>query len=266
MRDEDGTARAGALADAIGALGTAEAAAALHRWLEAECRFDNITMLAFFRGRGPEVFYAKAGEARVFEKLDSHYVSGVYVLDPFYGLHLQGAEAGLYRLADIAPDQFQRNEYYATYYQRTTLIDEMAFFSRPAEGVSVTICIGRDASSGRRFGRRDLARAQAVAPVVNALACKQWQGLAAEGDPEPEAVAEGLRARLQAERGIALSPRQGQIALMILQGHSSISIGLALEISPQTVKVIRKQLYRRCGISSLAELFALMTPYLSQHG
>jgi DNA-binding CsgD family transcriptional regulator len=63
--------------------------------------------------------------------------------------------------------------------------------------------------------------------------------------------------------GIGLSPRQAQVALLILKGHSSLSIGLKLGLSPQTVKVFRKQLYARCGISSQGELFALMLPLLS---
>ena len=40
------------------------------------------------------------------------------------------------------------------------------------------------------------------------------------------------------------------------------SIALKLGVSPQTVKVFRKQLYQRCGISSQAELFSLMLPLL----
>ena len=53
---------------------------------------------------------------------------------------------------------------------------------------------------------------------------------------------------------------------MILRGHSSLSIALRLGLSPQTVKVFRKQLYRRCAISSQAELFALMLPLLKDAG
>jgi DNA-binding CsgD family transcriptional regulator len=34
-------------------------------------------------------------------------------------------------------------------------------------------------------------------------------------------------------------------------------------VSPQTVKVFRRQLYARCGISSQAELFALLLPLLT---
>ena len=72
-----------------------------------------------------------------------------------------------------------------------------------------------------------------------------------------------LAATARQALGIGLSPRQAQVALLILKGHSSLSIGLKLGVSPQTVKVFRKQLYARCGISSQGELFALMLPLLS---
>jgi len=61
---------------------------------------------------------------------------------------------------------------------------------------------------------------------------------------------------------ISLSPRQAEVAVLILRGHSSVSIGLRLGISTQTVKVFRKQLYRKCKISSQEELFNLMLPLL----
>ena len=61
---------------------------------------------------------------------------------------------------------------------------------------------------------------------------------------------------------IRLSPRQAEVAILILKGHSSVSAALRLGVSSQTVKVFRKQLYSRCRISSQAELFALMLPLL----
>lgn len=52
--------------------------------------------------------------------------------------------------------------------------------------------------------------------------------------------------------------------MLILRGHSSVSIGLKLGISAQTVKVFRRQLYRKCAISSQAELFNLLLPLLGE--
>ena len=64
--------------------------------------------------------------------------------------------------------------------------------------------------------------------------------------------------------GIALTPRQAEIALLILRGHSSASAALALGLSPQTVKVFRRQIHARCSVTSQAGLFALLMPHLGQ--
>lgn len=251
------------LATAIEALDTGRFGDALHGWLLQVCPFDNFTIVAYFQDRPPEVFLTKAQDRRVFARMEGHYVGGAYQLDPFYGLHQRGKGEGLYRLSDIAPDQFQRNEYFKSYYERTTLIDELAFLSRPAPGVSVTVCIGRDGTSGSKFAKRQTANAVAVAQVVNALVKRNWRDLETRTLPDAEAVAVTLRRRLADEKDIRLSNRQSEIAVMILRGHSSVSIGLTLGISPQTVKVIRKQLYKKCAISSQGELYYLIAPYLS---
>jgi len=54
-----------------------------------------------------------------------------------------------------------------------------------------------------------------------------------------------------------LSPRERQVAELILQGCTSEAIALRLQISCHTVKDYRKQIFRKLRISSLAELFAL---------
>lgn len=257
---------ADALSDAILATGSERFSNALRQWLNVTCSFDNFAIIAFFQTSSPQVLATHARDSRVFERIDSHYVKGAYLLDPFYRLHQKGAADGLYRLTDVAPDQFQRNEYFKSYYANTTLTDELAFFAGLSPGSSITVCIGRDATTASRFSNRDNNAAKQIAPVVNALVRKNWSGIRPPHGDEPGDIVDQLRHRLSAEQGINLSPRQAEVALLILQGHSSISIGLTLGISPQTVKVLRKQLYRKSGISSQGELYYLIAPYLSEHG
>ncbi len=249
------------LAQTLDMLGADHFSDALRRWLDRCCGIDNFAVIAFFSGKGPQVLATHATDARVFARVDSDYVQGAYLLDPFHGLHQAEAPEGVYRLSDIAPDQFQRNEYYKSYYARTTLTDELAFLARPASGVSITVCIGRDATTGARFSARACTQARQIAPVVNALVRRNWSDLGAITSPPPDVPA-ALRQRLARDRDILLSARQSQVALLILQGHSSVSIGLTLGISPQTVKVLRKQLYKKCHISSQGELYYLIAPFL----
>ena len=250
------------LARSVETLGRAAFPAALERWLAVELAQDNFTVLAYFDGRRPLSMARSARMSAVHENFDQVYVSGAYLLDPFHDLHTHRAPSGVYRLSDVAPDQFHRNPYYLDYYSATTLLDELAFVTSPAPGISVQICLGRDSSSNTRFSARELTRAHRIAPVVVALADRHWAGLDAQGEYSGTSVTDRLRDALDQAHGIRLSPRQAEVTLLILRGHSSVSIGLELGISPQTVKVFRKQIYRKCEISSQAELFNLMLPLL----
>lgn len=54
-----------------------------------------------------------------------------------------------------------------------------------------------------------------------------------------------------------LSDREMDVVNLILAGHGSEAVGLHLEIALPTVKSHRRNIYRKLGISSQAELFAL---------
>ena len=248
------------IAAAIASLRQDGFAAALWALMQGLAQPDNLIVLAYRDAGAPVVLQTQAGHPRVFAQLASRYLAGAYRLDPYYDLHLRRAADGVYRIRDIAPDAFQRSRYHVEYFGQTTLIDEIAFVLPLAAGVSLNLCLGRDAGSRKTFSSAEIDACRRLSPVVAALARAQWRGLEAEAKPAEDTPALLIDAARRA--GIALSPRQATVALLILRGHSTPSIGLHLGLSPQTVKVFRKQLYQRCGISSQAELFALMLPML----
>lgn len=235
---------------------------ALHHWLRRAVGIDNLIVLAYSDTDRPRVLSRHNDLPSVFGALETTYLAGAYQLDPFYGLHRTRAPAGVYRLRDVAPDAFPRSRYYLEYYRQTTLIDELTFFAWPQPALSVQICLGRDAASGLAFGAREVHCCQRIAPIVAALAEAHWQGLAPPPAARGESLAAGLAQAADRHLGLRLTQRQAEVAILILQGHSTASIGLRLGVSPQTVKVFRRQLYSRCGITSQAELFAQMLPLL----
>lgn len=249
------------LATAISSLRREGFTAALWDLFGALAMPDNLIVMAYHDAGPPLVLLHRSDNPRVFARLETLYLSGAYRLDPYYELHLARVSDGAYRSRDIAPDAFQRSRYFTEYYGATTLIDEIAFVVPLAEGVSLNLCLGRDARSGRAFSTDDLSACQRLSPVVAALARAEWKDLKGNAGPVEDTPA--LLIQAARRRGIALSPRQAMVALLVLRGHSTPSIGLKLGVSPQTVKVFRKQLYQRCGISSQAELFSLMLPLLN---
>jgi DNA-binding CsgD family transcriptional regulator len=254
----------GRLAEAIARIGRDGFDAALWGFLQCLVQPDNLVILAY-RDAGPPVSLGRwSGHPQVFAELEQTYLAGAFRLDPFYDLHLRRAADGAYRLRDIAPDAFQRSRYFLEYYGRTTLIDEIAFVAGVGPGVSLNLSLGRDAASGRPYTAGEVATCARMAPVVAALARAEWQGIGSGAVAGVEDTALILGRQARHRHGIALSPRQAEVAVLILRGHSTVSIGLVLGLSPQTVKVFRRQLYARCGISSQAELFALMLPLLAE--
>ncbi len=253
-----------ALAVAIERIGRPNFSPALADWLNASVPCDNLSWLAYFQHRGPELLMAQNTRPEVHENIESVYLEGAYLLDPFHDLHLRKAERGVYRLSENSPDKFKSNQYFTEYYRHTTLIDELAFICYPNPGVSIHICLGRDKSSNRRFSPKTIAAARRIAPIVSSLVESHWSGLDTTGAYDEAEITARLIRSAQSQLAIQLSPRQSEVAMLILRGHSSISIGLKLGISAQTVKVFRKQLYKKCGISSQAELFNLLLPLLGQ--
>ena len=251
------------LAEAIALIGREGFEAALWRFADALARPDNMLVLVY-RDAGPALeLYQKASDPKIFGRLQSRYLEAAFKLSPFYGLHVDRALPGLYHLRDIAPDAFQRSRFYVEYFGQTTIIDELAFTQWLGEGVSLNLFLGRDGQSGRVFHQAEVQACRRMAPVIAALARAHWpapRGLAGPVEDTPALLATAARR----VHGIGLSPRQAEVALLILKGHSTLSIGLHLGLSPQTVKVFRKQLYARCAISSQAELFALMLPLLTE--
>ncbi|MDZ7574736.1 MAG: helix-turn-helix transcriptional regulator [Pseudotabrizicola sp.] len=249
------------LAEAIRLNGHPGFEQALASFLRATCAPDNLIILAYRSAGPPLVLYRQTDHPQVFSELNRTYLAGAYRLDPFYDLHLRRASAGAYRIQDIAPDAFQRSRYFIEYYDQTTLVDEITFVAYPSPWVTLNICVGRDASSGKVFSMREVETCTRIAPIVQALSEVHWASVARSTGPAEDTSAL-LAAAARSRLGIHLSPRQAEVALLILRGHSTVSIGLRLGVSAQTVKVFRKQLYSRCQISSQAELFALMLPLL----
>jgi DNA-binding CsgD family transcriptional regulator len=251
------------LARVIKSLNTDRFADDLNRWLRTITNHDNTTILAYFQDQTPRLLMADAITPDVHRHMKNVYLVGAYLLDPFYEVHRSRKAADMYRIWDIAPDQFSRNQYFIEYYRRTTMIDEIGFVVWPSPQTSIHVCLGRDVRSDQRFLKRERSAAKGIFPIVEALVCSHWANLQFGSDTGNESVIHRMVRLVAHTHGINLTNRQAEVALLVLQGHSSNSIGLRLGISPQTVKVFRKQLYKRCEVSSQAELFGLMLPMLS---
>lgn len=174
------------------------------------------------------------------------YADGPFLLDPFFQLAEDGRKSGCFRLHDVAPDHFRRSEYFRVHYSRTGIGEEIGVFFDLGRGLTGVTSFGRWDSSPP-VTRADLDILRALEPAIGALCAGHWSNLHARRDDSQPAVP-GFR---------MLTQREGEIVTMILRGHSTESIAMLLGISPGTVKIHRKNIYRKLGVSTQAELFAV---------
>ncbi|WP_339885928.1 LuxR family transcriptional regulator, partial [Vreelandella maris] len=209
------------LADTIMAMGTPALPQHFSRLVKRLAAFDNLIIIAYHGENRPAVLYREYTDPVVYLPMDSQYLGGDYLLDPFYHEHLRGEVQGIRRLKDVAPDHFRHTHYYKNYYQQTTLLDEVAIFANVTESDTITACFGRDRSSGKPFNKRELKNLHQCETTLSSLLKKHWQDYRFEGviKAAPAPLEERLREALNQQHSIRLSPRQAEVALFILRGH-----------------------------------------------
>ena len=220
---------------------------------------QSIVALVFESGHLPRVVDHWIPDPALRRIFCDTYTDFGYLLDPFHDLAMSGFENGAYRLRDVAPDQFFRNRASRRYYRQTMLIDEVGALHRLRDGRVAHLSLGRHRGHAG-FGKRQLARLQTLSPALMALlAAHVDRDSAVVGTEHVDAPRLTLRdeiRRLRPAEGRRVTPRECEVASLIVQGHSTVSIGLNLGISPQTVKVHRRNIYRKLGVSSQVELCA----------
>lgn len=246
-----------ASARAIAALHGKDFAAALVAAIRSVVPFEHSVTFAYCGDRRPITVHADFPEWK-YKVMVEDYQAGPYLLDPFY-LHCAAApSARLVRLRDLAPDRFYQGEYFRNYYVQTELAEEIGFMLPVGRDVHVVISAMR---AGRVFSAREFRELTAIVPVVGALAAHHWADLAdrfagstapADGQRLPDLIDAAFR-NLGAN---LLTPREIEVVEYTLKGHSAEATGLALGISPGTVRIHRRNIYAKLRIGSQGDLFS----------
>ncbi len=225
------------------------------------------------------VFFAYRGQERPICPYDTFtpeqrivfvtdYLEGPYLLDPFYQVYMDRMEPGLYRLREIAPDRFYHSEYFRSYYRRTGLSEEIGFLVSLPHDMMLVISLMR-AGTSAPFSDRDMNKLRRMEPIVHASAARHWRNLGDLQSGEAEEATTRPPLNLQVTSAFenfgegVLTRREREVVRMVLRGHSSNSIGRQFQITTGTVKIHRKNIYSKLGISSQSELFSHFISYLS---
>lgn len=257
-----------ATAELIRAIYSEAFSPALAAYLDSVVPFDYLVVFRYCRDDAPTVLFNNFDTEFSKDSLET-YLSGPYLLDPFFEECRKPTPSGTIHLKDIAPDHFFRSEYYRTYYVTTRILDEVGVFVPMSDGTTIVVTIER-MRGNRPFRKKEIERYGSVEPIVRAAVVQNWRdaeplNATSHSASEPKDV---LPERVRNVVGISgrsnLTNRESEVVSLILRGCSSIAIAAILDISSATVKVHRKNIYSKLKISSQAELFSLFMPLLGQ--
>ncbi|WP_119390099.1 helix-turn-helix transcriptional regulator [Taklimakanibacter lacteus] len=248
------------LAATIGAIGTADFARLLIEALKHVVPFNYSVIFAYCGSARPIDLHDSfpAAKRRIFV---DDYQAGPYLLDPLFIARPEAWGPGPHRVADLAPDRFPQSQYFQSYYVQTGLSEEIAFFARINHKTRVVISLMRDAARLPAFATRERKRLASVAGLVAAASAQNWKDIedrfsGSRRDREVEEAERILASAFHQFGEGKLTHREAEIAELVLKGNSSEAIGKKLGIATGTVRIHRKNIYLKLGISSQGELFS----------
>ncbi len=221
------------------------------------------------------VYRGKANPVCIYDSLAAplsragllNYTQSTYVLNPFYAAYLSGLKSGAYRMRDVAPDGFFEHPTFANRQARRMSAEEVGYLTDGWPAGREELCIALELPHGEcaeislsqqsahgGFADDAVDRLAPVIPFFEAAFRHYWRlARAGHTTPAPDTTTDDA---FEAFGGKLLSPRERQLAQLLLRGHSTVSVALRLGISPTTVKTHRKNLYAKLGIATQFELFS----------
>jgi len=231
-------------AEIMAGIGGTELPRALDRSLAQLVPFDMTVIFAYPDGAKP-IYLHDGFYGHVPGQALGRYLTGAYLLDPFYTACARRVPPGLYRMRELAPDAF-----FSGVYVNSLAAGCMASYSLMRRN-------GRPP-----FSEAELSLLRHVEPVVRQAIHLHWKDLRPAGPPREMPRGAAMEHAFESFADTLLSVREQRIVQMILRGHSSHSIAARLGIAEGTVKNHRKSIYAKLEISSQQELFALFIRHL----
>ena len=110
---------------------------------------DDATVIVYGHEELPTISFARPLAGKEESSLAT-YLTGPFLLDPFYRAAAYDQQFGVFRLADLAPASFRSSEYYKNWYKHCGHEDECGLLIRIANKNFINISIGLT-SEGTRF-------------------------------------------------------------------------------------------------------------------
>lgn len=230
-------------------------------------KIDYPQVWLYQRNMVPQALYFDISNEERPAQIDA-YIDGSYQLDPFYLAALINQQsAGVYRLTEFSAGGFQQSDYYRSYYAQCDTEDEIVYIIDTDPDTSLQISIMRKKSSPL-FCDSELEFLRAVEPVIRELTLHHAKlaKLPLKTDQAHDTkpgIEKSISQAFDLFGRSLLTGREKDVLGLTLQGHSTNVCADKLNISIETLRQHKKNIYNKLDINSQAELFSLFLNSLS---
>ena len=238
-------------------IGTGDFLHALWESFRVALDFDAGGGMTLFTDQPPHKGFFVYSEALRGHLNEDGYFQGPYALDPVYRHFIDGCPSDLYRLADLAPDDFQVSDYYRAFYQRNQVVDSLELIWRIDQRSASLLYFEREAGSPL-FSAPEILAARHWLPVAFA-ALERHHALAVpdRGSEVDQLLHAKVQVTLDHFGASILTPREREVLGYMLNGYSVMRTAEKLSMAEGTVKIHRNSIHRKLEINSQSELFSL---------
>jgi DNA-binding CsgD family transcriptional regulator len=224
------------------------------------------------KDRAPQLLHQRGIAQEYQVSILERYFAGGYLLDPFCLAVEQGLAQGFYHLEEIAPDNFFDSDYYKSYYLKAGCSEDSYYIVDIGNDTKISVSLYQG-FGGECLSTEQLNLLRAVEPLVREFISEFSQrGMLRSREiqcDKDQGMRDDLKHRVQSAfehfGSDLLTERERQVAHMVLRGHSVKSTASQMNISPETVRMHRKNLYLKLEVGSQSELFALFIEWLRRH-
>ena len=253
------------LASAIESLHSPTFSEEFDSFLSSLVYMDHAVTMAYYEDRQPIILHKNYSDDLTEDSI-VEYIHRAYLLDPVYSAHKNRIADGCYRLEELAPDRFKNTAYFDSYYKETGISDEVIYITYSQTGYSLVLSLFRLENYDEKLSKKEFQILKGNEALILALMKQQWHNFS---DPKihlekdkKDPLIERIKNAIEHSQQISMTSRQAEIIALTLRGHSATSIGLLLDISPDTVKVHRRNIYAKLRVSSQTELFSMLVSTL----
>ncbi|MDO6563534.1 helix-turn-helix transcriptional regulator, partial [Amphritea sp. 1_MG-2023] len=220
--------------------------------LRRSVQIDYPQVWLYRRNKSPKTIYFEISREERSAQIDT-YIEGSYELDPFYLAALINQQSpGLYRITELSAKGFQQSEYYRSYYAQCDTADEIVYIIEIDQDTYLQISLMRKKSSSK-FNEEALAFLRSVEPIIRELSLHQWAFLKLSKQEEQDLkVIPGFEKSVNLAFDLfgrsCLTGREKDVLGLTLQGYSTQACAEQLNISIETLRRHRKNIYAKLDV------------------